>query len=105
MPVWISGTPFTNNIIWHFILPCRALVAFGEPYYPDEKQSNKEVVAQLREKILEIGRKVNFGDMQCPKCDYDLHVTFEIGKNECPECGCLIWDEASQSLDTPASTS
>ena len=38
--------------------------------------------------LLEQQRRLRSGSL-CLKCGYDLHGTFEAGRNTCPECGAI----------------
>ncbi len=52
VPVWISGTPATQHMLWHFIKPSRSTVIYGEPYQPDPNASNEEIVEDLRQRLI-----------------------------------------------------
>jgi len=54
VPVWIQGTPQTQNMLWHFLKPSRSTVAFGKPFKPDAKMSNQQVADELRKRMLEM---------------------------------------------------
>ena len=52
VPVWIKGTPQKRNMFWHFALPSRATVIFGEPYRADPTLSHEQVADDLRRRII-----------------------------------------------------
>ena len=54
VPVWIQGTPQTQNMLWHFLKPSRSIVAFGKPFKPDADMTNQQVADELRKRMLEM---------------------------------------------------
>lgn len=52
VPVWISGTPQTRNMLWHFLKPSRSTVTFGEPYKPDPSMDDEAIANDLRQRLL-----------------------------------------------------
>ena len=54
VPVWITGTPRTRHLLWHFLCPSRSVVWFGPPYRPDPAMSHVEVAKDLRRRMLEL---------------------------------------------------
>ncbi|MEX0777109.1 MAG: MFS transporter [Phycisphaeraceae bacterium] len=52
VPVWIDGTPKWHNMIWHFLIPSRCTIVFGEPYKPDPHGDNEAIMADLRRRML-----------------------------------------------------
>jgi 1-acyl-sn-glycerol-3-phosphate acyltransferase len=58
VPVWIHGTPATKNMLWHFLLPSRSTVIYGNPYKPDPSMTNEEIVHDLRERLIALAQTV-----------------------------------------------
>jgi 1-acyl-sn-glycerol-3-phosphate acyltransferase len=54
VPVWISGTPQTRNMLWHFLRPSRSRIRYGKPFTPDKDASHEQITEQLRERMLEL---------------------------------------------------
>jgi len=52
VPIWVDGTPRTKNMLWHFIMPSRSTVTFGQPYAVDPAMSNQQIADDLRDRIL-----------------------------------------------------
>jgi len=52
VPTWICGTPRAKNMLWHFAKPSHATVTFGPPYRPSSDQSDDQIVAELRARML-----------------------------------------------------
>ena len=54
VPVWIVGTPRSKSMLWHFLLPSKSRVVFGDPYTCDTSKSNEQVTEELRRRMLEL---------------------------------------------------
>ena len=54
VPVWIEGTPQTQNMLWHFLKPSRSTIVFGKPFKPDPDMTNQEIADELRKRMLEM---------------------------------------------------
>ncbi len=54
VPVWVEGTPQRKNMLWHFLQPSRSRVTFGEPYTPPEDWDTKQILDDLRERMLRL---------------------------------------------------
>ena len=52
VPVWISGTPQAHSMLVHFFKPSRSLVRYGKPYKPDRSESQEQIVAELRRRMV-----------------------------------------------------
>ena len=61
VPVWITGTPVVKAMVWHFLRPSRSKVFFGEPYLPDTTKSYEEIVEDLRQRMVALGKKAEGG--------------------------------------------
>ncbi|MCX5660365.1 MAG: MFS transporter [Planctomycetota bacterium] len=57
VPVWISGTPRTRNMLWHFLKPSRSTVTFGAPYKPYASMSDDQIAQDLRERLLALAAR------------------------------------------------
>ncbi len=55
VPVWITGTPMTKKMIWHFLKPSHCRVYFGQAYTPDPALSYEEIVEDLRKRMVALG--------------------------------------------------
>jgi len=58
VPVWIEGTPQTQNMLWHFLKPSRSTVVFGKPFKPDETMSHQQVTDELRRRMVVLFEKM-----------------------------------------------
>jgi len=58
VPVWIEGTPRKQGMLWHFLLPSRSTVVFGESYRPDPNWRADEMLADLRRRMLDLAATV-----------------------------------------------
>jgi len=87
IPTWVYGTPQAKWMVWHFIKPSRSRIAFGEPYFADPKQSNEQVTAEIRRRMMALAVEVA---RVCPGCSCDLKGTLESGGGQCPQCGAEI---------------
>jgi len=54
VPVWIHGTPLWHHMFWHFVIPSRTTVYFGEPMAVDKRMDTDAVVQELRSRMLEL---------------------------------------------------
>lgn len=54
VPVWIDGTPRTQNMLWHFLKPSRTTVIFGKPFKPGKTMSHQEVTDELRKRMVDL---------------------------------------------------
>ena len=54
VPVWIDGTPRTQNMLWHFLKPSRSTVVFGKPFKPEKTMSHQEVTDELRRRMVKL---------------------------------------------------
>lgn len=52
VPCWISGTPRTKRMLWHFVLPSRCRVRFGPGYVAGAREKDAEIVAEVRRRML-----------------------------------------------------
>ncbi len=104
VPVWITGTPATKRMIWHFLKPSRSRVYFGEAYTPDPKMEYAEVVEDLRKRMIKLAERVEREIVlgippKCPKCQYDLRaaVASTPASIVCPECGTQAWSGVAET--------
>lgn len=58
VPVWISGTPRTKSMLWHFLKPSRSMVIYGEPFRPDPNQDYDAIMTDLRDRLLALKAEV-----------------------------------------------
>ena len=58
VPVWITGTPRTQRMMWHFLRPSRSTVIFGPPYRPDSHMKPREIADDLRERMIALSKLV-----------------------------------------------
>ncbi len=56
VPVWITGTPVSKHMMWHFLKPSRSRVYFGHAYLPDPNHSYEELVEDLRQRMVALGK-------------------------------------------------
>jgi 1-acyl-sn-glycerol-3-phosphate acyltransferase len=54
VPVWISGTPMRQSMLWQFFQPSHSRVIFGKPFTPDPHASHEQVMEHLRQRMLEL---------------------------------------------------
>ena len=54
IPIWVSGTPQTHWMPWHFLLPSRSTVTFGQPFKPDPKLTHQQTADNLRAHLLQL---------------------------------------------------
>ncbi|MEM9252341.1 MAG: MFS transporter [Planctomycetota bacterium] len=95
LPMWIDGTPKREHMFWHFATPCRVHITFGEPYTPDRKAGDEAVIADLREKLLALGRRRAF-DVHAarhPDRREQIEAWFRSGENTDATTGELIFDD------------
>ncbi|HEX7009186.1 MAG TPA: MFS transporter, partial [Phycisphaeraceae bacterium] len=59
VPVWISGTPRRQNMLWHFLQPSRSVVIYGKPFYADPQASHQQVLDDLRRRMLELADSID----------------------------------------------
>lgn len=52
VPVWITGTPRRQHMVWHFFQPTRSVVIYGQPFTADPSQSHQQVMDELRQRML-----------------------------------------------------
>ncbi len=52
VPVWVSGTPRRQHMVWHFLCPSRSRVVFGRAYRPHRDWSDEQITADLRARLL-----------------------------------------------------
>jgi len=95
VPVWQEGSPRVHNMLLHFLIPCRVHVTYGEPYTIDRKMDEKEALAELRGKLLAMGRRRAFDKHQqrYPHREGEIESLYAAGENTDPETGELIFDD------------
>ena len=59
VPCWIQGTPQTQNMIWHFLKPSYSTIAFGTAYKPKPEMSEKQIVNDLRARLIDLSNLVS----------------------------------------------
>ncbi len=59
VPIWISGTPATKKMIWHFLKPSRATVVFGKPFEVDPEASDAWIVEDLRRRMVKLAESLD----------------------------------------------
>ena len=57
VPVWIRGTPQSRNMLVHFLKPSRSVVTYGPPYTPAPGESQEQIVAELRRRMVALGEQ------------------------------------------------
>ena len=57
IPVWIHGTPRVKSMLLHFLLPSNTVIVFGEPFTPDRKDKDEDIVEELRQRLITLGRR------------------------------------------------
>ncbi|MEO0965510.1 MAG: MFS transporter [Planctomycetota bacterium] len=95
LPMWIDGTPRRHPMFWHFATPCHVHITFGEPYTPDRKAEDADVIADLRQKLLALGRRRAF-DVHAarhPDRREQIEAWFHGGENTDATTGQLIFDD------------
>jgi len=94
IPAWIHGGPMYHSMLMHAVVPSRSRIVFGPALTLDRNVSVDDANAQLRRRILALGRYVHFDECNytCPSCHADLEETYAGDANECPECGHVIFD-------------
>lgn len=67
VPVWITGTPATQHMLWHFLKPSRSRVHFGKPYQVDTSLSHEQIVDDLRRRVTDLGRRIETSEARDPE--------------------------------------
>ncbi len=57
VPVWVQDTPRPPgwmHLLFHFVIPSRSTVVFGDPYRPAAEASNEAIVAELDKRLRDL---------------------------------------------------
>jgi 1-acyl-sn-glycerol-3-phosphate acyltransferase len=94
VPVWQEGSPRVHGMLWHFLIPCRVHVTYGEPYRIDRSADEATALAELREKLMALGRRRAFDkhkELHEGRED-QIEALFASGTDTDPTTGELIFD-------------
>ncbi len=59
VPIWITGTPCTRRMIWHFLKPSHSQVIIGAPYRPHSSMNHQQVADDLRQRLEALSQSAN----------------------------------------------
>lgn len=66
VPIWIHGTPLSENLAWQMLTPARCTVVFGPPIRCGEEEHEDEFLRRLRLVMLDLRAQVP-ADRRCYK--------------------------------------
>ena len=57
VPCWVDGTVRSKRMLMHVLKPTRSSITFGEPFTPSKNDSPEDITAELRRRIIELGKQ------------------------------------------------